>query len=193
VGHGGKKLKHSFLIFALIVLSTSFAASAAPDSVVTGPYKVSFDIGLTRDSYNVTVPDPVIGETLGGEKSTSYIVRMRNRTGDYRSISIAMLQQEKGASTIPTGSAMEMWLKSLIKNDPSVSDFESSTRTIDGMNGAAASMKKDLGTGIISDQFIAIYPAANDPTHVTVFIMSDYPWNEGTLKLLKTIHVEKAT
>jgi hypothetical protein len=192
MSQGGKRLKHCILIFAALIV-VSFAASATPDSVVTGPYKVSFDIGLTRDSYNVTVPDPQLSETLGGEKKTTYSVSILNRTGDYRYILISIIENEKKASIIPTGSIWEMALKSLIENRPGVSGFLSDTRTIDGMDGAVASMTMDIGSGIISEAFFAYYSAANDPTLVVVGIASTYPWDDGTLQLLKTIHVEKTT
>jgi hypothetical protein len=184
-------MKHCILIFAALI-AVSFAASAAPDSVVTGPYKVSFDIGLTRDSYNVTVLDPVIDETLGGEKRTKYSVHIINRTGDRRLILISIVQLEKGSPTIFTGSAFEESLKS-VANDPHVSNFKSSVRTIDGTDGAVASMTLNTGSGFNSDVFEAFYGPAIDPKRVIVDITSTYPWNEETLRMLKTIHVGKAT
>lgn len=36
-----------------------------------------------------------------------------------------------------------------------------------------------------------LYGTAFDPSRVVVEIVSMYPWDEGTLQLLKTIHVEK--
>jgi hypothetical protein len=189
--HGGKKLKHCILIFAALI-AVSFVANAAPDSIVTGPYKVSFDIGLTRDSYDVTAPDPQLSETLGGEKTTTYSVFINNRTGDRRLISISMAQQEKGSPTIPTGSKLEEVLKSNDVNDPRVSGFSSSTRTIDGVDGAVSSKTINAGSGTIIDMFNAAYAPAIDPMHVVVVIISNYPWDEGTLQLLKTIHVGKA-
>jgi hypothetical protein len=192
MGHGGIRLKHCILIFAVLI-AASFAVSATPDSVVTGPYKVSFDIGLGRDSYNVTVPAPVIDETLGGEKRTLYSVNILNRTGDYRFILITITELEKGSPTIPTGSIIEMTLKSNDANDPRISSFKSSMRTIDGTDGAVASMTFNAGSGIIVDLFDAAYAPAIDPNRMGVSIASTYPWNEGTLQLLRTIHVGKAT
>jgi hypothetical protein len=191
-GLGGKKLKHCILIFAALI-AVSFAASAAPDSVVTGPYKVSFDIGLTRDSYNVTVPDPVIDETLGGEKRVEYSALILNRTGDSRYITISIRELEKGFPIKPTGSMLEAALKLIDENDPHVSGFRSSTRTIDGMDGAVASYTIDGGSGDILDLFDAVYAPAIAPMNMLVEIISKYPWNEETLRMLKTIHVEKAT
>jgi hypothetical protein len=189
--YGGKKLKHCILILAALI-AVSFAASAAPDSVVTGPYNVSFDIGLTRDSYTVTVPDPVIDETLGGKKRTEYSVDIDDRTVYRRLIRISITQLEKESPTIPTRSEIEEVLKSINENDPRVSNFQSSTRTIDGVGGAVASMTFDTGSGYIVDPIHAAYAPAIDPMHVGVYIISNYPWNEGTLQLLKTIHVGKA-
>jgi hypothetical protein len=191
-GLGGKKLKHCILIFAALI-AVSFVVNATPDSVVTGPYKVSFDIGSTRDSYNVTVPAPVIDETLGGEKRTEYSVNILNRTDHLRFILIVVTELEKGSPTIPTGSNIETTLKSNDANDPRISSFQSSTRTIDGMDGAVASMTFNAGSGTIVGMFDAAYAPAIDPRRMGVSIASTYPWNDGTLQLLKTIHVGKAT
>ena len=105
---------------------------------------------------------------------------------------VAIRDLEKGFPATLTGSDIEMTLRSINANDPRVSGFQSSTRTIDGMNGAVASMTIKSAPEIFIDTFDAAYTPAIDPTHLMVELISTYPWNEGTLQLLKTIHVEKA-
>jgi hypothetical protein len=41
----------AILNFTLIIA----LVTAVPDSVITGPYKVSFDLGLNHSDYNVTI------------------------------------------------------------------------------------------------------------------------------------------
>jgi hypothetical protein len=41
------------------------------------------------------------------------------------------------------------------------------------------------------EYYYIMYHAEFDPGHVLVEIMSYYPWDEGTLQLLKMIHVER--
>ena len=64
-------MKKVLVTLALMVL-LSMLASAENDSVTTGPYKISFDLGLNHSYYNVTVETPVLSETLSGERSTEY-------------------------------------------------------------------------------------------------------------------------
>ena len=94
-------MKRVVLLSMLVILFTSAIVCAVPDSVVTGPYKVSFDIGLARENYNVTVPAPVIDETLGGEKNTKYYVEIDNKTGGAFFIGILIIQLGKKGSPIP--------------------------------------------------------------------------------------------
>jgi hypothetical protein len=68
-------------------------------------------------------------------------------------------------------------------------DIEAAGRKIDGYDGAVAS-----GTTWISSDIgdVDLYSAVYRPSLTTVVgLYSFYPWDEGTLSLLKTIHVEK--
>jgi hypothetical protein len=78
----------------LIVFSLPLV-NAVPDSVVTGPYKVSFDLGLKSDEYTVNVTDPKITETLGGKKIAEYSVDITSVAGTYYHATISIRDIEE--------------------------------------------------------------------------------------------------
>lgn len=65
-------------------------------------------------------------------------------------------------------------------------------RNIDGASGAISSETMELYSGVFIDAYHAIYQPRFDPKHVVAWMFLMFPWEEGTLQLLKTIHVEKA-
>jgi hypothetical protein len=188
-----RSIMRKHLIFAMVLatLSISSVVSAVPDSVVTGPYNVSFDIGLTRNDYNVTMPTPKATESLSGDKLTEYSIIIMNYSGSYRFIEIKIRHLEGAkVSTAMNGADFVEYLDSLYKNDPSISWFQSSTRTIDNSSGGIAQMKVIIDSKHIVEGYEAYYQTVLDP-NTAVRIASFYPWDEGTLKLLKTIHVKQ--
>jgi hypothetical protein len=66
-------------------------------------------------------------------------------------------------------------------------DVQAAERNIDNTHGAIAS-GKSRALIVVTDVYIAkYYPSSTTDMN----IVSTYPWDEGTLSLLKTIHVEK--
>jgi hypothetical protein len=86
------------ILGVLVMLVVSSTTMAEMDSVTTGPYKISFDLGFPNDSYNVTISPPKDSETLGGVLTTRYQVSITNktRTKEPRLATIALL-----CSTMP--------------------------------------------------------------------------------------------
>lgn len=127
----GRKMKNIIFLFVLIAFVVP-VVTAVPDSVVNGLYKISFDIGLPHEAYNVKVSDPIIDETLGGDKRTEYTITITNIT-EFRVMNIGIKYLETALPFIATGSDLEASLKSEWSNEPSVSNFQSASRIIDGM------------------------------------------------------------
>ena len=177
----------AILAFLALLITPCIAIS---DSVTTGPYKVSFDLGLKHSDYNVTVPSPTETEQLSGDKEIDYEILIRNYTGRLRGLSITVKHFEK-ALPLATGSDWKKSLDSLNKNDPRVYGYKSDLRTIDGADGAILNADIAMDSENIINSYQAVYQPVFDTTHTVVEIMSFYPWDEGTLQLLKTIHVEK--
>ena len=66
-------------------------------------------------------------------------------------------------------------------------DVQAAERNIDNTHGAIAS-GKSRALIVVTDVYISkYYPSSTTDRN----IVSTYPWDEGTLSLLKTIHVEK--
>ena len=183
------QMKTIALISAAVVC-LQIAAFAAPDSATTGPYNVSFDIGLPQDDYYLTVSDPMETETLGGDKRMEYSLYIRDNSSLNRFMMIKIKHLDAGKDLpIVTGSDWEYILDSAYENDPACINYFSDKRTIDSADGAVASMThvEDSKT---TDIYHALYQTTFD-SNISVEIFSEYPWDGGTLQLLKTIHVEK--
>jgi hypothetical protein len=166
------------LILSLLLVSVS---SAKQESLTMGPYKVSFDLNTTQEySINNTIPVQY-GETYGG---TSYVIYqiIINDSNNSASILVNYFanQMEKDIDTI----------KSNIESSSYEHNKYDRTyyRTIDGKLGVLG-----VGENYAEDspQFYAEYwPMFNVSGDTGIRIFSSYPWDDGTLSLLKTIHVE---
>lgn len=165
------------ILAALICLP--ILASAVPDSVITGPYNISFDLGLPEDAYTINAKDPKETESLSGEKETVYSLSTENESDPALSVSISMTEYaEKQTGASVSSSTMEKTMKKLFPASASVA-----SRDIDGKNGAIAKY---------TTTDMTLYTAVYYPNaYLFALVISTYPWDEGTLSLLKTIHVEK--
>jgi hypothetical protein len=209
-------LKFIVPLFVLITLLTSVVVTAVPDSVVTGPYKISFDLGNNRnETYNVTVNAPKVTESLNGEGKTEYEITIQsvnmetiNASGINKSTLSHMdknsalkklvftsgavhtakiwVSEFKNAARVNTADEEAEDLKSI---DGSYQDFRVAKRDIDGTYGAVAYAIVNIDS-IPIEAYHALYQPTFDPSHTLVEIASYYPWDEGTLSLLKTIHIE---
>ncbi len=178
------------LIAVIALLALLTPCIAVSDNVITGPYKVSFDLGLNKSDYNVTAQDPKETEELSGETGIDYSIDIANNTGlRFATITIKYFTDE---TPVITGSIWKQVLDDSDGKDPRLFNYHSAVRNIDGASGAISSGTTELYSGVFIDAYYAIYQPRFDPKHVVVGIFSTFPWEEGTLQLLKTIHVEKA-
>jgi len=176
-------MKIAFEILA-IFLCLSCITFAFPENCITGPYNVSFDMGLISGINTISIDKPVDSETINGISKTDYQINIRsNDPTSWASIQITKYYDQNPQ---PHVNRPEDVLRSIMQNNYPGKNVQVAARVIDGSDGA---------TGFITSGqymlFNAAYFATFDPT-VVVYIQSTYPWDEGTLKLLKTIHVEKA-
>jgi len=160
-------LMRIFSVVLVALISIPLLVSAAPNSVMVGPYNVSFDVDLTKTAYNVTVNDPKDKEYYAGIYSIS-------------------LDQD----------ALKRYAKILINDDGSmpsaalssifnIQNINTSEREIDGINGT-------LTTGDISflGSKIPYYEASYYPFKDTAVLMISNLPEKNTLKLLDSIHIE---
>gem|GEM_PF-1962867 len=176
------RLHHIFL--TLIFLAA--VASAEPDYVIMGPYNVSFDLGVPRAAYQVVVDEPVEKEGPGGAISTQFSAYLENRTGIH-DVVIGLFHNEK--STPPHSvEEIEMTIFAVILNSGNTKNIQTEARMIDGTEGGIGTAVVDYGA-FAEDKFMATYHPLIDPEHLTCIITSTYPWEGGTVQLLRSIHV----
>lgn len=175
--------KFASLLVALFCLQV--CAIAAPDSAIAGPFKISFDMGFSNDSYKIDIKDPVTKEALSGDKITEYGLVITNMTGLNRKATITLKTHEQD-QIIPTAEETQKMLNSVFSLMGRACNVESAVRMIDNTKGGIASANV---CGSPDEQLCMIewYPSHK----MDYNIISTYPWDEGTLQLLKSIHIEK--
>ncbi len=158
-----------FSIALAALMLMPILAFAVPDSVITGPYKISFDMGTPSNAYILNTTESIDASSLFAENSTMYNVIITEKMDTFRIIQITMTEYEKDqlASSID--------LTKMVK--------DSSKLIIDGFNGAIVSRRL-----INHDMFTAVYYPSS---RLFTAISSTYPWEEGTRQFLDTIHIEK--
>jgi hypothetical protein len=168
------------VILSLLALCMIAPCLAEPQTITTGPYMISFDLGIPKDSYSVEVSEPETTESLGGDVSTEYRVVLILDAP--RSIGITLTEyQDDQPKLTPSDLAM---LARVSLEMPIMSDIQADNRKIDGVNGGIAFGKFKQ---IVDTYSMVYYPTAR----LKVSLLSFYSMDEGTMKLLKTIHVTK--
>ena len=185
------KFSNAPLLIVALLITLSVLASAERDAVSTGPYKVSFDLGLPHSSYNVVMNEPKKVETLSGDAGIEYTITISNRTSSR--IILITIENHTRESPIMSGSALAEGIKSSDSGNKHISILEAANRNIDGVDGAIVSTLYGYGLLFEYKGYQAIYQPSFDPTHTSVAIVSYYPWDEGTRQLLNTIHVSRAS
>ena len=172
----------SIVLAALICLPA--LASAVLDNVITGPYNVSFDLGLPKDAYKIDVKNPESSETLGGAASETYsfTVQIKNTTAS----NSAMVNIYAAKQTV-VPSAQRVSLNRKEVEALGLLGVQAAARKIDGKDGVVCS-GFELVDGKTLTTYFADYYLSNSEK---VFIYSGIPWDKGTLQLIKTIHIER--
>jgi len=156
-------------------------AVAKPQTVDLGPYKVSFDLGKV---CSAVADKPTESESLTGVLTTTYTLLIRSKKDEGAYISIIKLNNAYIPNSYPIDSLkkeVEDFFKGM-----GLAVYDTGYREIDGTQGVVGQAQDPRYVGSI---YIAEY-VLNNQTQVK--LMSFYPLNEGTLNLIKTIHVELA-
>ena len=185
-------MRNKLILLALVaLLCIPMVANAVNDSVTTGPYKISFDMGMPPGTYIVAQSEPKYSESLSGDRSTSYMVNIKTGLTDSAIITIA--ESEKGIAILGADDISRMFpvlTYSTLSNSLNARNIETATRAIDGVIGGIGSGDIYLA-GIRMKIYLAQYQPAFDPSHVIVTLMTSYPWDSGSRQLVNSIHVEK--
>jgi hypothetical protein len=138
-------------------------------------------MGFKYSKYIVSANAPIETETLGGEKFSLNFVTIRNVSSlEFASIMLIQYEEEQAFPTPNTEAASDA------ARDVTGTIIETATRTLNGVTGVAESYYKNGAT-----VYYANYHPAFDPKRMNVSILSTFPWDDGTLSLLKTIRVQK--
>lgn len=167
----------SIAIIAFLALLIT-PSVAEPDSVVIGPYNISFDLGLPKSEYAINT-DQIVEQPQNTMGRTQYNLFIENVSDTNKSVTFLLSDYEvpSSASFSPENS-----IEQLQKGQP-LSATVKETRTIDGKGGVIGESEPGM-----EPFYLVIY----FPTpYLNVEIVSTYPWDEGTLSLLKTIQIEK--
>jgi hypothetical protein len=177
------------MIAVIVAISlNTFNATASIHSVTAGPYEVSFDLG--PDDYLVNVEGPVDSESLGGETKKEYDIKiMENDTQDLDNRPVAEITIAKFDNSAPIpddiGLILESMLEEKYADNPKIYGFEAEPRIIDDRDGAIARFgSTDRDTPI----YHAVYADSGD---TLVEVISVFDWDKGTLRLLKSISVDR--
>jgi len=161
--------KAAFLILTICI--PAVPTLAIPENITIGPYQVSFDMGIERQEWNITEKE---SETYSGVPYIAYDAR----SGPV-DVEVTRYYPPKPTNYITDAMDMYSWEQGM-KNQGCSCD--ASMRTIDGHDGFVAHTICPKWDQYHAEWFM------ND---TLVMLGSTYPWDSGTLQLLKTIHVEK--
>jgi len=196
------------LLAALLFLLT--LALAENDSVMLGPYKVSFDLAGAKNmiSHHLEPVYESTSEDLSSDYKNIYDFSINISQPSigrneylYNHIDLELITSN---SIIPKYD--ELYYKKEIYNllagpreawcgfgtASFTKGFDFSPRIIDGGQGYVGS--GGFGSFGGMNSYAVIFHPSIDPDHVECRIFSNLvDWDEGTLQLLKTIHIEKIT
>jgi hypothetical protein len=187
------------LIVLLALLCTPMAAFAENDSAVMGPYIIHFDLDIPKSGYTINISEPIEHESKVGNLSTIYKLDITNKTESIKTARIQLTYYDDPQS-IPTADYIKSQILYeintlilyILNNPNDLNSVFADTCQIDGTTGAVGHGKFQHKAVAINDSYLAVYYPLFDAEHLKCEIMSTYPWNDGTLNLLNTIHVEKA-
>ena len=156
-------LKKNGILLALAAFIIVGSVNAIPDSVVTGPYKISFDMGFNHSDYNIIVNAPITTESIDGTERTDYEIAITNaniassnKTGINKTIfsqshlsyimalsatgkvrtALIIIKKFPEAQEVVTTDILENVLELNDGKGAGASDFSVAPRTIDGTRGA---------------------------------------------------------
>jgi len=197
-----------FCILLAVILFLPALAVAENDHVMMGPYKVSFDLAGAKNmiSYHLEPVHESTSEDLSSDYKNIYyfsinISHPSERMNEYlyNNIDLELITSN---SIIPKYD--ELYYKKEVYNllegprdawcgfgtATFTKGFDFAPRVIDGGQGYVGSGCFDSFGGMNS--YAVIFHPSIDPDHVECRIFSNLVgWDEGTLQLLNTIHIEK--
>lgn len=176
-------LAAAFLIS--ILMAQTISAGAEQVSFALGSYKLSFDLS-TADECRVVIAKPIYSATFSGILYTGYGAQVLQAGPPHNLITVVIMQYKR---PISLGSEVEA-TKRLLSDSGGCGKVVTAERVIDGHRGYLTNSSKcENGTRGFVAQYML--DGAKGSGEAECLIASTYPWEEGTLSLLNTIHIEK--
>jgi hypothetical protein len=172
------------LIVVLFLLLVSLSM-AKEQSLNMGQYNVSFDLNTTL-AYNSSNTSFKDGGTFGGTKYQTCSVWL-NSTNNFALLTIAQFDDAMNGDLTSTESSISEFLNEL--------GYEVTLYniTIDGRNGILGIGEDYNGDSMFAAQYWYSQKSCSnnylEHNYTNVLIESNYPWNNATFSLLKSIHI----
>jgi hypothetical protein len=168
------------IIAIIAFLALIMPCIAEPNNVTTGPFKVSFDLGPKAENSTIEAQEGIDTEARDGTAYIQYNINIEGDTPHTALISVSKWQKELSSDTLENETTRQLKVNGN-------SDSPISTRTIDGHEGLLTEF--DIAHNSYSPRcYFAVWLI---DSYTAVKLISTYPWDEGTLSMLKTIHIEK--
>ncbi len=181
-------MKSIAIIAFLILLMTS--SNAEPDSITTGPYKVTFDLGIPKEAYRVEIADPATRESSHNECDITLVKEhdpsLNHETGI---LCITLSSPKTEHKIIYTQDLLVKLWEDDFSRSTNYYNTEVAGRKIDGYEGIIARGTIRAIDGPDMDSYWGVYDSPI--TFVKLGSVHPFPWEEGIMRLIKTIHVEK--
>jgi hypothetical protein len=163
------------IIPLIAIMLLTMPVLAVPENLTLGSYLVSFDAGKELHEWNVTDEE---SETYSGIPYITYEAKNESIT-----VYVTSFSSSSPMDWNPT-KRKSYWISSMLRDSCLCDTF---TRIIDKKEGFVALVECHRGVGYLPAMFHAEW--YDEKTEFG--LRSAYPWDAGTLQLLKTIHIEK--
>jgi hypothetical protein len=167
--------------FSLLLASVSLAEN---ESLIAGPYKISFDLNATHSANNTTETH---SETFSGSRYDAYTI-MLNNSNNFAFITALHFAENLSNNMSKDDKGVYFVEDFLLGFD--CYNITMHERTIDNRSGVISVGVDSNGNPMYAAQYRPMLDASCIKGETEVLIVSNYLWDDGTLSLLKTIHVE---
>jgi hypothetical protein len=178
-------MKRYLIITLILVIAATIPITAKQENISLGPYKATFDLNIT-EPYNTSFQDQH-SETYNGAPLTGYYVTYQNSSSkEAMVIGVVHYEEQFDTKYEDDIKILKDYLAKLCNDQ----DARIVDRKIDGHDGY---LYVSNSCYPFNEAFIAHYwiDEVDGYGNTSCMILSTFPWNNGTLNLLKTIHIEE--
>lgn len=179
-----------FLTLLAISMPLSTTAPTSHDASMpengSGPYFLSFDMGLPSTDYTINETGPYKYQQQNGSIS---VFEVHISSNIKPQVTLISMQISEDNPSLLTANELEQMIHNEIEN---ATDIRTATLVIDNSVGVLASYNLTVAN-ISMKSYSAIYQPSFDQGRSLVVISSNFPWDQGTSQLLNTIQVYEAT